>query len=51
VFERGYSGGDGTGFGLAIVKAVADAHDWRAAVDESESGGVRFSFTDVDLVA
>ena len=50
VFEYGYSGDGGTGFGLAIVKAVADAHDWTTAVEESASGGVRFTFTDVDLV-
>jgi len=50
VFEYGYSGDDGTGFGLAIVKAVADAHDWTTGVAESASGGVRFTFADVDLV-
>jgi PAS domain S-box-containing protein len=50
VFEYGYSGDDGTGFGLAIVKAIADAHDWTTTVEESASGGVRFAFTDVDLV-
>jgi PAS domain S-box-containing protein len=51
VFEQGYSGDDGTGFGLAIVKAVADAHDWSVSVAESTDGGTRFAFTDVDLVA
>ncbi|MFC6951396.1 PAS domain-containing sensor histidine kinase [Halorubellus litoreus] len=51
VFEQGYSGDDGTGFGLAIVKAVADAHDWTVTVEESDGGGARFAFTDVDLVA
>ena len=51
VFEQGYSGDDGTGFGLAIVKAIADAHDWSVTVAESADGGTRFGFTGVDLVA
>ncbi|NHN42533.1 PAS domain S-box protein [Halorubellus sp. JP-L1] len=50
VLEQGYSGGSGTGFGLAIVDAVADAHDWTVTVESSVDGGVRFAFTDVDLV-
>jgi PAS domain S-box-containing protein len=33
---------DGTGFGLSIVKSVAEAHGWSVAVGESESGGARF---------
>ncbi|MFC3476207.1 GAF domain-containing protein [Halobacterium litoreum] len=35
---------DGTGFGLAIVKSVADAHGWRVELAESENGGARFEF-------
>ncbi|MDS0294476.1 PAS domain-containing sensor histidine kinase [Halogeometricum luteum] len=43
VFEYGVTGSaDGTGFGLAIVTAIADAHDWRIGVDESGTGGARF---------
>jgi two-component system OmpR family sensor kinase len=43
VFERGYSTQDaGTGFGLAIVREIADAHDWTASVAPAESGGARF---------
>jgi len=43
VFERGYSTQDsGTGFGLAIVREIADAHDWTAGVATAESGGARF---------
>ena len=42
VFERGYSTADSTGFGLAIVDAIAEAHGWTTTVGESESGGARF---------
>ncbi|WP_175501503.1 sensor histidine kinase [Halogeometricum limi] len=43
VFRRGVSGRtDGTGFGLAIVAAIADAHEWRVDVGESRDGGARF---------
>ena len=35
---------DGTGFGLAIVAEIAQAHDWTVAVEESEAGGARFVF-------
>ncbi|MEY7848468.1 PAS domain S-box protein [Natrarchaeobius sp. A-rgal3] len=42
VFESGYSTvPDGTGFGLAIVAEVVDAHGWTIDVDESELGGLR----------
>jgi PAS domain S-box-containing protein len=51
VFEAGYStGSDGTGFGLRIVKGIADAHGWEVAVTESEQGGARFEFGDVQFV-
>lgn len=42
VFERGHSTAASTGFGLAIVDAVAEAHGWTATAGESESGGARF---------
>lgn len=49
VFERGYSTSDaGTGFGLAIVKEIADAHDWGIRVTESDDGGARFNVTGVE---
>jgi signal transduction histidine kinase len=45
LFEMGYTTDvDGTGFGLAIVESVADAHDWNVTVAESEDGGARFEF-------
>jgi signal transduction histidine kinase len=49
VFDAGYSTNDeGTGFGLNIVKQVADAHDWRVRITESSEGGARFEITGVD---
>ncbi len=49
IFEFGYtSETNGTGFGLAIVEQVADAHGWTVSVTSSEAGGARFEFTDVD---
>jgi len=51
VFDPGYSTSpEGTGFGLSIVKEIAAAHDWDVRVTESEEGGARFEFTDVDRV-
>ena len=49
VFETGFStAGDGTGFGLAIVEQIADAHGWTGEIGESESGGARFDVTGVE---
>ncbi|PSQ20113.1 PAS domain-containing sensor histidine kinase [Halobacteriales archaeon QS_9_67_17] len=31
LFEMGYSGGDGTGYGLAIVRGIARSHGWEVA--------------------
>lgn len=49
VFDTGFTTThDGTGFGLAIVRRICEAHGWRIGVTESEAGGARFEFTDVD---
>ncbi|WP_435067596.1 GAF domain-containing protein [Haloplanus sp. C73] len=46
VFETGYSTtADGTGFGLNIVRNIAESHGWSVAITESEDGGARFEFT------
>lgn len=51
VFNAGYSSTeDGTGFGLAIVKEIVDAHGWKIEVTESDAGGARFEITGVELV-
>ena len=48
VFEAGYSSTpEGTGFGLSIVREIAQAHGWDVAVTESATGGARFEVTGV----
>ncbi|MCU4926036.1 PAS domain S-box protein [Halobacteria archaeon AArc-dxtr1] len=43
VFERGHTtSADGTGFGLAIVRDVVEAHGWTVAVTVGRDGGARF---------
>ena len=50
VFERGFSTGDGgRGFGLTIVRQIAEAHDWEVSVSESDAGGARFEFVCVGI--
>jgi signal transduction histidine kinase len=45
VFDRGHTTDEnGSGLGLAIVETIAEAHGWRVAVTESDSGGARFEF-------
>jgi len=47
VLEAGYTtADDGTGFGLAIVRMVVQAHGWSLAVTEADSGGARFEIGD-----
>jgi len=46
VFDHGFTTDqDGTGFGLAIVERIADAHGWSVRLIDSESGGARFKVT------
>jgi len=48
VFDAGYSTADqGTGFGLSIVKQVADAHGWTIRVTDGSDGGARFEITGI----
>ena len=48
VFEFGETtAADGSGIGLAVVKRVADAHEWNVRVMDSVGGGVKFAFTGV----
>jgi signal transduction histidine kinase len=39
---------DKTGFGLSIVKQIAEAHGWSVSLIESTDGGVRFEFLGTD---
>jgi len=49
IFEAGYStADDGTGFGLAIVKEIVEAHGWEIRVADSQTGGVRFEIIGVE---
>ena len=49
VFEGGFSTApDGTGYGLAIVRRVADAHGWNVRATDGSAGGVRFEFTGIE---
>jgi PAS domain S-box-containing protein len=46
LFETGFSTAEeGTGFGLAIVKEIVDAHGWEVRVTDGSDGGARFEFT------
>ena len=48
VFDPGHStDDDGTGFGLAIVREIAEAHGWDIRVTDAEDGGARFEVTGV----
>lgn len=43
IFEWGHTTAtSGTGFGLAIVHQIAEAHDWEITVHEAAGGGARF---------
>ncbi|MFB6171297.1 MAG: sensor histidine kinase [Haloarculaceae archaeon] len=43
VFEYGYTtASDGTGFGLAVVEAIVEAHGWTIRVTDARDGGARF---------
>jgi nitrogen fixation/metabolism regulation signal transduction histidine kinase len=49
VFEAGYTTADaGTGYGLAIVKEIADDHGWNIEVGQSDLGGALFDIRGVD---
>ncbi len=50
IFTAGYTTSEaGTGLGLSIVKNVAETHGWSIDVRESETGGLRFEFSDVSI--
>ncbi|PSP55329.1 histidine kinase [Halobacteriales archaeon QS_1_67_19] len=52
VFDSGFTTNrDGTGFGLAIVTEIVEAHGWQISVTEGDTGGARFEVTNVELHA
>ncbi|WP_281194248.1 HAMP domain-containing sensor histidine kinase [Halorubrum sp. F4] len=49
IFEPGHTTAEeGTGFGLAIVERIVEAHGWSVGVTESNAAGARFEFSDVN---
>jgi signal transduction histidine kinase len=49
IFEPGHSSSaNGTGFGLAIVRGIVQAHGWSIEATESDAGGARFEISGVD---
>lgn len=49
VFEEGYStAAENTGFGLAIVQTIIEAHGWNVSITDSIDGGARFEITSVE---
>jgi PAS domain S-box-containing protein len=46
IFETGFTTNtQGTGFGLAIIKRIVNAHGWSISVTDSHHGGTRFEIT------
>ena len=51
VFDAGYTtAADGIGLGLTFVAQLAETYGWEWSVVESDAGGVRFEFSDDDLL-
>ncbi|WP_254764018.1 PAS domain-containing sensor histidine kinase [Natrinema marinum] len=50
VFESGYSSDGGSGFGLAIVREVVDAHGWSIEATAGRDGGARFEIQGVSTL-
>ncbi|MEZ3117551.1 PAS domain-containing sensor histidine kinase [Halobaculum sp. MBLA0147] len=51
VFEPGHtSTREGTGFGLTIVRRIAEAHGWTVSIVDGADGGARFEFSGVEFV-
>ena len=52
IFTPGYTTAEGgSGFGLSIVRRVAEGHDWDVTVTESAEGGARFEVRNVGVRA
>jgi signal transduction histidine kinase len=50
IFQTGFTtSDDGTGWGLAIVASIVEAHDWSITVTQGDAGGARFEIRDADV--
>jgi signal transduction histidine kinase len=50
VFDHGFTtSSDGSGYGLSVVRTIANAHGWDVVVTDAPSGGARFEITGVDV--
>ena len=50
IFEAGYSSDDtGIGLGLTFIAQLAEIYGWKYDLAESDDGGARFEFLNVDL--
>ncbi len=51
VFEPGYSSSEtGSGFGLAIVTQIVDAHGWEIRLTDADGEGARFEISGVETL-
>lgn len=49
IFEAGYSTNEaGTGFGMSIVRKIAEAHGWTVTLTKSNGSGARFEIRNVE---
>lgn len=51
VFDAGFSTADnGSGFGLTIIRRIAEAHGWNVSITTNDEGGTTFEFTEVEVL-
>jgi signal transduction histidine kinase len=51
IFETGFTtNSQGTGFGLAIIKRIVNAHGWNIRATDAQDGGARFEITHAELL-
>lgn len=51
LFDQGFTtDSEGTGFGLNIVKQIAEAHGWHIRIVDGEHGGARFEIFNITTV-